>query len=164
MTTVSLDKLEYDGIINGNATSWSYNAVSNDSYGNGLRNNHNEPGLFAIDKYVGYNDGFLKRQRKTSFNYDKYNGLRSETHLKTELKEYSKCSKSVLVENGKGYQVWYQNAIIKLYNVSSFFSFMPLVKGFSAKVILNLNLSSLKLTICNKRFSNRSKRSIIHVT
>ncbi len=138
---MSLDKLENDGIINGNVNSWSYNAGADDSYGNGLRNNDNEPGLYAIDKDVGapYNDGFLKRQRKTSYNFDEYNGLISQTHLITELKEYTKCSKSFLGEISKGYQVWYQNANIELSDVCSFLSVMPLVKGFSAKVILNLN-------------------------
>jgi hypothetical protein len=90
LSSTTLDKLKTEGALNGfypdNATSWSYHDGSGkaDAYGNGIRNNANK--LISNDPtkvYSGdtFNDGFYKRQLKTSFNVKRYNNLRTENNL-----------------------------------------------------------------------------------
>ena len=144
--------------------SWSYKGGSTnvvpDKLGNGIRNNGNDgkSNYFVNvgNQYsgVGYNDGFLNRQLKTSYNprsgdnssADALNGsnlLRDESNLQIEMKDYTKR----VVNDEKSYQVFYTMAVIKLAHLSSFFENLPLTKCFLAKLIINVNVGSLKLTV-----------------
>ena len=98
-----------------------------------------------VKKYKGetFNKGMLERQKNTCFNYDVFNGLRSESNILQELKNHTKLVVPSTVNNS--YQVYYTTACIKLAHISSFFENMPLTKGFMCKLTINLNLGSLKI-------------------
>lgn len=152
LTEMNLDKMYNEGGLYGyyadSPLSWSYNEGAYDSEGNGLRNNDNEAQHYinVKDNYKGesFNKGMLERQKYTSFNVDVFKGLRNESNILQELKNYTK--KVVPGNVNNSYQVYYTTAYIKLAHISSFFENMPMTKGFMCKLTINLNLGSLKIT------------------
>lgn len=152
LTEMNLEKLHSEGSLYGfypdTPLSWSYNEGISDVKGNGLRNNDNSAQHYidVTKKYSGqtFNNGMLERQKNTCFNYDIFNGLRSESNILQELKNHTKLVIPTTVANS--YQVYYTTACIKLAHISSFFENMPMTKGFMCKLTINLNLGSLKIT------------------
>lgn len=138
------------GFYPDNPTSWSYTRNPS-SKGIGLCNNVAFPSFPANlgVQAVGdtFNDGLTKRQKRTSVSASKFVDLTSENTLRANMRNYTKYEAGTAgAVNTNSYQVWYFVATIKLAHISSFFEKMPLTRGFYARLDLNMNMGSLRIT------------------
>ena len=143
------------GVYPDNPTSWAY-SIAPGRGGVGLRNNQNAAtatSVTGLGQGEAYNNGFLKRQLRTSVNSSavanantRLNALTPDAVVKASLRNTTTLVVPDASNHRKDYQVYFVTATIRLGDISSFFANMPLTKEFYARLTFNMNLGSLKIT------------------
>lgn len=159
-TTFSRDDLETSkasqiGFYPDSCYSWKYKTGIS-LYGEGSTNNltgsetSTPVAITAYPSRTYYNVGMFKRQlasniRLSNAGADDGSGdLRTANSLGSEAMSYQT---QVHNPNANDYNAIYITAIVRLKDLSEFFDAMPLVRGFYARLLINLNLGSLQVTV-----------------
>ena len=139
------------GIWPDTSTSWRYSQTPG-LQGVGLSNNENTAATTAIQTVASvgeaYNRGMFERQKRTSVGLAKFAPLTPSATLVANMRNSTRYEAGGVTFD-RQYQVFYVTATIRLGDISSFFSKMPLTRGFYARLTLNMNMGSCRLTKTN---------------
>ena len=174
MTTLSYNDMITQGSSIGfwkdTSTSFAFNGSANPN-GIGVSNNQNffaSPVVSgALNSYDVYNEGFLKRQQYINFDpagltapsQSAFSTLFTATNCNTAYKSYVSNKVNGVASTSSGVFQQSVMATIMLKHIHHFFDKMPLTKGSSIRISLNLNNTSVQFTAAGSG-GNLSAQSI----